>query len=103
MAEGRSARDKSGRRDSNPRPRAPKARALPGCATPRLCSDSTSRYGETMRSRPGSRNVVSTVLSIALLLGIAAFAILIGLQVRGDHSARFDVAAPEGVECPVGE
>src|SRR5262245_41476132 len=26
----------SGRRDSNSRPRAPKARALPGCATPRL-------------------------------------------------------------------
>src|SRR5579875_459164 len=26
----------SGRGDSNPRPRAPKARALPGCATPRL-------------------------------------------------------------------
>ena len=56
-----------------------------------------------MRSRPGSRNVVSTVLSVALLLAIAAFAILIGLSVRGEHSARFDVAAPEGVECPVGE
>src|SRR5947209_20067692 len=28
----------SGRRDSNPRPSAPKADALPGCATPRLCS-----------------------------------------------------------------
>ncbi len=27
----------SGRRDSNPRPSAPKADALPGCATPRLC------------------------------------------------------------------
>lgn len=27
--------DESGRRDSNPRRRAPKARALPGCATPR--------------------------------------------------------------------
>ena len=26
----------SGRRDSNPRPSAPKADALPGCATPRL-------------------------------------------------------------------
>jgi hypothetical protein len=56
-----------------------------------------------MRSRPGSRNLVSTVLSIALLLAIAAFAVLIGLQVRGDHPARFDVAAPQGVECPVGE
>ena len=29
-------RDWSGRRDSNPRPSAPKADALPGCATPRL-------------------------------------------------------------------
>ena len=29
----------SGRRDSNPRPSAPKADALPGCATPRLHSD----------------------------------------------------------------
>ena len=56
-----------------------------------------------MRSRSGARNTVSTVLSIALLLAIAAFAILIGLQVRGDHTARFDVAAPAGVECPVGE
>jgi hypothetical protein len=56
-----------------------------------------------MRSGSGTRNIVSTVLSIALLLAIAAFAVLIGLQVRGDHPARFDVAAPQGVECPVGE
>ena len=56
-----------------------------------------------MRSRSGARSTVSTVLSIALLLAIAAFAILIGLQVRGDHTARFDVATPAGVECPVGE
>jgi len=56
-----------------------------------------------MRSRPGARNLASTVLSIALLLSIAAFAVLVGLQVRGDHPARFDVTAPDGVECPVGE
>src|SRR5690242_12813359 len=29
----------SGRLDSNQRPPAPKAGALPGCATPRLCED----------------------------------------------------------------
>ena len=56
-----------------------------------------------MRSRSGTRNLVSTVLSIALLLSLAAFAVLIGLQARGDRPARFDVAGPEGVECPVGE
>jgi hypothetical protein len=56
-----------------------------------------------MRSRPGTRNVATTVLSIALLVSIAAFAVLVGLQVRGDHPARFDVAGPDGVECPVGE
>ncbi len=33
----------SGRRDSNPRPSAPKADALPGCATPRLNSLIVSR------------------------------------------------------------
>ena len=48
-----------------------------------------------MRSRSGARSTVSTVLSIALLMAIAAFAILIGLQVRGDHPARFDVAGPK--------
>jgi hypothetical protein len=56
-----------------------------------------------MRSRPGQRNLVSTVLSIALLVSIAVFAVLVGLQLRGNHPARFDVASPEGVECPVGE
>ena len=33
----------SGRRDSNPRPSAPKADALPGCATPRRSSSIVSR------------------------------------------------------------
>ena len=56
-----------------------------------------------MRSRPGTRNIVSTVLSIALLVAIAGFAILIALQARGERPARFDVAPPQGVECPVGE
>jgi hypothetical protein len=36
-------------------------------------------------------------------MAIAAFAILVALQLRGGQPARFDVAAPEGVECPVGE
>ena len=56
-----------------------------------------------MRSRPGTRNILSTVLSVALLIAIAAFAILVGLQVRGDNPARFDVRQAQGVECPVGE
>ena len=56
-----------------------------------------------MRSRLGPRNLISTALSLALLVSIAAFAILIGLQARGERPARFDVALPEGVECPVGE
>ena len=56
-----------------------------------------------MRSRPGTRNVVSTVLSVALLVAIAAFAILVALQLQADQAPRFDVAAPEGVDCPAGE
>jgi len=56
-----------------------------------------------MRSRPGTRNLLSYLLSITLLVAIAAFAILIALQVRGDKPPRFDVGAPEGVECPIGE
>jgi len=56
-----------------------------------------------MRSRPGTRNLLSYLLSIVLIVAIAAFAILIALQVRSDKPPRFDVGAPEGVECPVGE
>jgi hypothetical protein len=56
-----------------------------------------------MRSRPGTRNLLSYLLSIVLIVAIAAFAILIALQVRGDKPPRFDVGAPQGVECPVGE
>ena len=56
-----------------------------------------------MSSPRGARNVVSTVLSIALLVAIAAFAILVALQLRTEQPPRFDVAGPEGVECPVGE
>jgi hypothetical protein len=46
---------------------------------------------------------VSSVLSIALLAAIAAFAVLIALQLRSDQPPRFDVTGPAGVECPVGE
>ncbi len=56
-----------------------------------------------MRSRPGTRNLLSYVLSSVLLLAIAAFAVLVALQLRGDKPPRFDVGSPEGVECPVGE
>jgi hypothetical protein len=56
-----------------------------------------------MRARSGTRNVVSTVLSVALLVAIAGFAILVALQLRADQTPRFDVADPEGVDCPVGE
>ena len=55
-----------------------------------------------MRSQPG-RSTVTTVLSIALLISIAGFAVLVGLQVRGERPARFDVTQAQGVECPVGE
>ena len=56
-----------------------------------------------MSSRSGARSIVSSVLSIALLAAIAAFAVLVALQLRTDHPPRFDVASPQGVECPVGE
>jgi hypothetical protein len=56
-----------------------------------------------MRSRPGTRNLLSYLLSIVLLVAIAAFAVLVALQLRGDKPPRFDVGAPQGVECPVGE
>ena len=56
-----------------------------------------------MSSRSGARSIVSSVLSIALLAAIAAFAVLVALQLRSDQPPRFDVAGPEGVECPVGE
>jgi hypothetical protein len=56
-----------------------------------------------MRSRPGTRNLISYLLSILLLVAIAVFAILVALQLRGDKPPLFDVGAPEGVECPIGE
>ena len=55
-----------------------------------------------MRSRPRTRNLLSYVLSIVLLLAIAAFAILVALQLRSDTPPRFDVGAAEGTECPTG-
>jgi hypothetical protein len=56
-----------------------------------------------MTSRSGARSIISSVLSIALLVAIAAFAVLVALQLRTERPPRFDVASPEGVECPVGE
>jgi hypothetical protein len=55
-----------------------------------------------MRSRPGTRNLLSYLLSIVLLMAIGAFAILVALQLRGDKPPRFDVSSPEGVECQSG-
>src|SRR5688500_9174927 len=56
-----------------------------------------------MRSRPRTRNLLSYFLSVVLLIAIAAFAILVALQLRGDKPPRFDVGAAEGIECPTGE
>ena len=56
-----------------------------------------------MRSRPRTRNLLSSVLSVVLLLAIAAFAILVALQLRGDTPPRFDVGSAQGTECPTGE
>jgi len=56
-----------------------------------------------MRSRPGTRNLVSYFLSILLLVAIAGFAILVALSLRGDKPPRFEVGAPEGTECAEGE
>jgi hypothetical protein len=56
-----------------------------------------------MRARPGTRNLLSYTLSIVLLVAIGAFAILVGLQLRSEKPPRFDVGAPEGVDCPIGE
>ena len=56
-----------------------------------------------MRARPGTRNLLSYTLSIVLLVAIGVFAILVALQLRSDKPPRFDVAAAEGVDCPVGE
>ena len=56
-----------------------------------------------MPSRPGTRNITSYVLSLLLLLAIAAAVVLIALQLRGDVPVRFDVSEAEGIECPQGE
>ena len=56
-----------------------------------------------MRARPGTRNLLSYTLTIMLLVAIGVFAILVALQLRSEKPPRFDVGAPEGVDCPVGE
>ena len=55
-----------------------------------------------MRARPRTRNLLSYVLSVVLLLALAAFAILVALQLRGDTPPRFDVGEAEGIDSPVG-
>lgn len=55
----------SGRRDSNPRQRAPKARALPGCATPRddVLPASRQHPARTLTEDVSMRNKDFDVLS----------------------------------------
>jgi hypothetical protein len=55
-----------------------------------------------MSSRPGARTRVSTVLSVLLLVAIAAAAILVALQLRPDAPIRFGSGDPEGTDCPEG-
>ena len=55
-----------------------------------------------MGSRPGTRNFVSYLLSIMLLVALAGAVILIALQLRGDAPVRFDESTAEGIECPDG-
>jgi hypothetical protein len=56
-----------------------------------------------MAMRAGARNVVVYILTVVLIVAVAAAAVLIALQVRGDTPVRFDVSAAEGEECPAGE
>ena len=53
-----------------------------------------------MGARPGTRNLVSYVLSILLLVAIAAGAVLVALQLRGDAPIHIEVGPAEGTECP---
>jgi hypothetical protein len=55
-----------------------------------------------MGARPGTGNAVTYLLSIVLLVAVAAAAVLIALQVQGDPPARFDVGPAEGIDCPGG-
>ena len=69
----------SGRLDSNQRPPAPKAGALPGCATPRLRLSLASPRREPRRRRPiglicgnPSRDICHTFVGLAASAGFAA-------------------------------
>jgi hypothetical protein len=55
-----------------------------------------------MTSRPGTRNTGTTVLSLLLIVAMAAAAILLAIQLRPDAPIRFAWGDPEGVDCPQG-
>jgi hypothetical protein len=50
----------------------------------------------------GERSIGSTVLSVLLLIAIAAGAILVALQLRPDAPVRFAWGEAEGTQCPEG-
>jgi len=54
-----------------------------------------------MSSR-GSRNVVSTILSLMLLAAIGGALVLLALHLQPDAPVRFGWGEPEGTDCPEG-
>jgi hypothetical protein len=53
-------------------------------------------------SSSGSRNVVSTILSLLLLAAIAGALVLLALHLQPDAPVRFGWGEPEGTDCPEG-
>jgi hypothetical protein len=98
---------KSGRRDSNPRPPAPKAGALPGCATPRakdrLIADCRRLYAPAVHALPPQRGIASiSLLSAGLVALIALTTALSVLVLRPTPKATFTVAPLQADVCPTG-
>jgi hypothetical protein len=55
-----------------------------------------------MTSRPGARITATTILSLVLVIAIAAAAILFAIQLRPDAPIRFGLGDPHGTDCPQG-